>query len=255
MPTTASKSFSPRHTPSRGTRRMQMLDLKNSRGLKPNDGRQGKAKVKRWVMRSWRSTDRRGDDDQGRLRLYFGGIDQVAITRLDEERDFHPAGTWPSRDGSASIAADDRLFVVREGGIHCLQGRRPDGDLHACQDDGPSCPGGQSRTEQFSSRQGERATACHRVSNGQLIRSAASKASTSGRRRARCEEDPGVSRTVDQVGLYGTRIAIVPGDAPTLPFLWWYGVRVIWSCCLLAKAYGRALRSAAAHHHIEAPEA
>lgn len=202
----------------------KVLDLKNSKELEAEttDAKGKKAKVKRWIAPELASTKIVDVDTMIKAgpRLYFGGADQVTVLDWDEATNqLSPSWTLAVKGNVVRmIAADDRLIVVtREGGIHCFGETQAKPLVYTPQkDDASKLPdAAKARAEQVLAIAKARAGygVAWGLGDGQLVEAMVRQ---SDLHMIVVEPDTKKVQAFREqwtkVGLYGTRIAIVPGD-------------------------------------------
>jgi outer membrane protein assembly factor BamB len=233
----------------------RVLDLKNFKGqeAQSTDIKGKKIKVSRWTMPELASSKLVGVETMIKAgsRLFLGGPGHVTVLDWNEEKKVLSPSWNLGLDGTVvrMIAADDRLFALtREGRIYCYGGQEIKAVVHApAKDESPKIvPLAKSRAEQILAAAKTRAgyAVVWGLGDGQLVEALA------------CQSDLHLivvepdSKKVQafrefwtKSGLYGTRIAILPGDSKTVqlpPYL--AGVMVCESCgsvdaSFLATAY------------------
>jgi outer membrane protein assembly factor BamB len=202
----------------------RVFDLQNSKEQETEtvDAKGKKTKITRWVMPELASTKIVGVATMIKAgsRLYFGGQDRVTVLDWDEEKN-ELSPSWNLKvEGSVIrlIAADDRLFVVtREGRIFCFGAKETKATIHArVNDPGPKITAAlKSRVEQIFSAAKTRAGygVVWGLGDGQLVEALARQ---SDLHLIVVEPDAKKVQMFRErwtkAGLYGARIAIVPGD-------------------------------------------
>jgi outer membrane protein assembly factor BamB len=206
----------------------KVFDLKNIKTQEAEtvDAKGKKTKVSRWVMPELASTKVMDVETimMAGSRLYLGGPDHVTVLDWDaEKKQLTPS--WNVKiQGTVirMVAADDRLFVVaREGGIYCFGAEETKPIIHAKpKDQAPSItPLVKSRAEEILSaaRTREGYAVVWGVGDGRLCEALAR---LSKLHLIVVEPDPKKVQAFRSKwlnnGLYGTRIAIIPGDADSV---------------------------------------
>jgi outer membrane protein assembly factor BamB len=206
----------------------RVLDLKNTKDqeAETTDIKGKKTKVRRWTMPELASSKLIGVETMIKAgsRLYLGGPDHVAVLDWDEQKKVLSPSWNLAPEGKVVrlIAADDRLFVVtREGRIYCYAGQETKAVVHAPpKDEIPKiAPLAKSRAEQILASAKTRAgyAVMWGLGDGQLVEALARQ---SDLHLIVVEPDPQKVQAFREywtkAGLYGTRIAIVPGDSQTV---------------------------------------
>ncbi len=206
----------------------KVFDLTNTKEqeAETTDAKGKKTKVKRWVMPELASTKIAGVDTMIKAgdRLYFGGPNQVAVLDFDADRSkFSPSWNLTVKGKVVRlIAADDRLIVVtREGGIYCFGGQETKPVVYT-----PPKDGGSKLTQAVKARAEQILAAAKTRSgygvvwglgDGKLVEALVRQ---SDLHLIVVESDlkkvQAFREQLTTVGLYGTRIAIVPGDAQSV---------------------------------------
>jgi outer membrane protein assembly factor BamB len=206
----------------------RVFDLTNAREevAQTTDAKGKKSKVSRFILPELASTKMVDVDTMIKAgsRLYFGGPGHVTVLNWDaESKKLSPSWNL-SVQGTVVrlVAADDRLFVVtREGLIYCYGGEKTKAVVHARpMDETPKiAPAVKSRIEQILAAAKTRAgyAIIWGLGDGQLTEALVH---LSDLHVIAVEPDAGKVQAFRErwthAGIYGTRIAIVPGDAQSV---------------------------------------
>lgn len=202
----------------------KVFDLKNTKEqeAETTDAKGKKSKVKRWGMPELASLKVANVNTMMKAgsRIYLGGSDHVTILQWnDAKKVLAPAWSLKVKGSVVRmIAADDRLFVVtREGGFYCFGGEDVKAVVHAAPQDEPlkPTPAVQKRVQQILAASKARSgyAVAWGVGDGQLVESLVRQSDLH-----LIVVEPNVEKVRafrerwTKVGLYGTHIAIIPGD-------------------------------------------
>jgi outer membrane protein assembly factor BamB len=202
----------------------RVYDLKNSREeeAETTDSKGKVTKVTRFILPELASTKMLNVDTMIKAgsRLYYGGPGHVTVLDWDAEaKKLSPS--WNLKvEGKVirMVAADDRLFVeTREGHIYCFGGDKTKAVVHAGpKDETPKILGPtKTRVEQILTAAKTRAgyAVAWGVGDGQLVEGLVH---LSDLHVIVVEPNAGKVQAFRErwtlAGIYGTRIAIVPGD-------------------------------------------
>jgi outer membrane protein assembly factor BamB len=206
----------------------KVFDLENSKELEAEtiDAKGKKTKVKRWIMPEVASTKIVGVDTMMKAgdRLYFGGKNQVTVLDWNAEaKELKPSWNVKVKGQVVRlVAADDRLFVVtREGGLHCFAEPSIKPIIHAApKDEGPKLPAAvKARAEQVLAAAKTRSgyAIVWGVGDGQLVEALARQSDLHVIVvEPSAEKVQAFRERWTKPGLYGVRIAILPGDSQTV---------------------------------------
>ncbi len=186
-----------------------------------------KKKITRWIMPEVATTKVTNVDTliKAGARLYFGGLDHVAVLDWDDDaRTLTPSWNLDlAGKVIRMIAADDRLFVVtREGFIYCYGGQqvKPVTYAKVAKDDfGKITPDMKSKAEQILAAAKTRTgyAVVWGVGDGRLVEALAKQSQLH-----LVVVEPSAAKVQafrerwTTANLYGARIALLPGDAQTV---------------------------------------
>jgi outer membrane protein assembly factor BamB len=206
----------------------RVLDLQNSKTqqAEATDTKGKTTKVTRWVMPELASSKVLNVDTmiQAGARLYLGGPDHVTVLDWDlEKKQLTPSWNL-ALEGKVIrlVAADDRLFVVtREGRIYCYGGKDVKAVVHALPKDTAAqiAPAVKARAEQILAAAKTRAgyAVVWGLGDGQLVEALARQSDLHlVVVEPNAEKVQSFRERWTKAGLYGTRIALVPGEAPSV---------------------------------------
>jgi len=241
------------------------VDLKNTKTQESEttDSKGKKTKVSRFVMPVLASTKITNVETMIKAgdRLYLGGVDRVTVLDWDAKAKTLSPSWSLDLQGTVvrMVAADDRLVVVtKEGGIYCFGGEEKKPILHAKpKDEAPQiAPDVKARVEEILAAAKTRAgyAIAWGVGDGRLCEALVR---SSDLHLIVVEPDAKKVQAFrtqwTRAGLYGTRIAIVPGDAHSVqlpPYLAsvaicenadWFDAKSLGAAYSILRPYGGAL--------------